>query len=561
MAKVTKNGSRLAPDLIGFEDVVDVGRGRFAILGRDGASEIAGEPTVWWFRPDGSLIGSQTVNDGAPGRVYGLLDGSPGRGLDVAVVRQIVPSPWNSTDPIHVRLVDPGGRGPDRVALDGAEVLGTRTERAIEPWGGGHAVLQPRDGPGFADWGLFLQRTDAKGRERFTEVLTTENDAPVALGDASALPGGGLAVAATFTNAWGSGAWLWFTNGKGWVIAEGRLDLYGSREEAFRAKVGEVDTELLARGDLLTVWEEGPVLGRRFDARGGALGTEMVLVEDPAAFDVDVMATEAGGFLLTWTEVSTHPVRNIGSLAVFVQEFDAMGNRVGPRTEVTRQADAGADPMLTPDGSGGAHLIWADRGWNGLGDSRDDVPQAVLHGVRTQWTGGREEAGGNGRDRLKGGKNDDILDGRGGRDVLLGRAGDDDLRGGDGNDVLKGAGGRDVLSGGRGSDRLVGGGGDDVLNGGAGRDVLIGGRGRDAFVFSEVRGRDVIRDFDPDRDVVLLEGDILARAFATGPVVEERGGSTVIFHRTMDYEVVLRGVTDLDYNTNFAGGPIQMFDI
>ena len=133
MARLAGGGMRLAPEVIGFEDLVGLGRGRFAVTGRDGASEIAGEPTVWWFRPDGGLIGEVAVNDGAPGRVFGLLDGSPGRGLEVATARQIAPSPFDGTDPVHVRLLSPGGPGPDRVALDGTEVLGTRIQRTIEP--------------------------------------------------------------------------------------------------------------------------------------------------------------------------------------------------------------------------------------------------------------------------------------------------------------------------------------------------------------------------------------------------------------------------------------------
>ena len=422
-------------------------------------------------------------------------------------------------------------------------------------------MLQPRDGPGFADWGLHLQRTDAAGRERFTRVLTTQNDAPVVLADAATLPGGGLAVAATFSNGTGSGAWIWFANGKGRIEADTRLDFYGSQVEAFGNGVSEVQVETLARGDLLAVWDEGEVIARRFDASGAPLGTEVVLLPFArSASDIDVMATETGGFLLTWTQVATHPVTGNGGRWVFVREFDAAANAVGRIRLVTREADAGSEPMLAPDGSGGAHLVWADRAWNGRGDNRDYVPQLVLHEVETQWSGGRERAGDGGRDRLRGGARDDLLDGRGGHDVLLGRGGDDDLRGGAGDDVLKGARGRDVLTGGRGDDRLVGGGGDDVLLGGAGRDVLIGGAGRDAFVFVDAAGRDVIRDFDPARDVVRLEGEIMALAFASGPAVEERGGDTVIFHQSMDYQIVLRGVTDLDYSTNFADGPILMFD-
>lgn len=43
---------------------------------------------------------------------------------------------------------------------------------------------------------------------------------------------------------------------------------------------------------------------------------------------------------------------------------------------------------------------------------------------------------------------------------------------------------------------------------GSGNDVLTGGRGRDVFVF--VGGRDRITDFDPVRDRLVLDRDILS---------------------------------------------------
>ena len=76
----------------------------------------------------------------------------------------------------------------------------------------------------------------------------------------------------------------------------------------------------------------------------------------------------------------------------------------------------------------------------------------------------------NGRDRLHGTAQDDVIDARGGRDDLWGGAGD------------------------------------DVLSGGAGRDRLTGGAGADQFVFDRA-GRDRITDFDATKgDVIDLRG-------------------------------------------------------
>ncbi|PVE23872.1 hypothetical protein DC522_13820 [Microvirga sp. KLBC 81] len=93
-----------------------------------------------------------------------------------------------------------------------------------------------------------------------------------------------------------------------------------------------------------------------------------------------------------------------------------------------------------------------------------------------------------------GGKNDD---------VIYGRSGKDSLKGNDGDDVLIGGGGKDVLSGGNGDDKLVG---------GAGVDTLTGGIGGDTFVFSSRsdtgfgKSRDVIADFNRGEDWIDLSG-------------------------------------------------------
>ena len=76
----------------------------------------------------------------------------------------------------------------------------------------------------------------------------------------------------------------------------------------------------------------------------------------------------------------------------------------------------------------------------------------------------------------------DVLRGRGGRDVVDAQAGNDLVRGRGGNDLLEGGKGSDTLMGGAGNDVLRGAGGSDRLTGGAGNDVLVGGSGHDIAV-------------------------------------------------------------------------------
>ena len=78
--------------------------------------------------------------------------------------------------------------------------------------------------------------------------------------------------------------------------------------------------------------------------------------------------------------------------------------------------------------------------------------------------------------------NNDVLRGRGGRDVVDAQAGNDLVRGRGGNDLLEGGKGSDTLLGDAGNDVLRGAGGNDRLTGGAGNDVLVGGSGHDIAV-------------------------------------------------------------------------------
>ncbi|MDF2235866.1 Ig-like domain-containing protein [Albimonas sp. CAU 1670] len=78
-----------------------------------------------------------------------------------------------------------------------------------------------------------------------------------------------------------------------------------------------------------------------------------------------------------------------------------------------------------------------------------------------------------------------------------------------GRDELTGNGAANLIEGGARSDKLWGEGGNDILVGGLGKDKMWGGEGDDVFVIEdapEFRGKDCIKDFVLDEDVVELSG-------------------------------------------------------
>ena len=106
-------------------------------------------------------------------------------------------------------------------------------------------------------------------------------------------------------------------------------------------------------------------------------------------------------------------------------------------------------------------------------------------------------------DTLKGDDQANLFSSGAGNDRLKGHEGADTLFGASGNDLLKGGRGRDSLNGGDDADTLNGGSGDDFLNGGAGHDLLTGGKGEDTFRFA-TRSRDVVTDFEPESDTLMI---------------------------------------------------------
>jgi Ca2+-binding RTX toxin-like protein len=91
-----------------------------------------------------------------------------------------------------------------------------------------------------------------------------------------------------------------------------------------------------------------------------------------------------------------------------------------------------------------------------------------------------------------------------GNDLYDGRKGHvtDAVTGGDGKDRIYGGTENNILSGGNGKDQLLGGGGADILTGGPGADRFIFKTLSDSTVAA--RGRDTITDFAPGRDTIDL---------------------------------------------------------
>jgi Ca2+-binding RTX toxin-like protein len=180
--------------------------------------------------------------------------------------------------------------------------------------------------------------------------------------------------------------------------------------------------------------------------------------------------------------------------------------------------------------------------------------------------------GGNGNDVLNGGDGNDTLIGSFGNDILLGEAGSDRMIGGVGNDnyyvntladvvvetstvageidsvyasisyrlganverlyltgtaangtgnnsnnFISGNAGNNILVGGSGNDTLIGAAGNDTLIGSVGNDTLTGGAGGDRFVFqSRNQGVDLIRDFNPVNDFILVSASGFGGGLVSG---------------------------------------------
>ena len=129
---------------------------------------------------------------------------------------------------------------------------------------------------------------------------------------------------------------------------------------------------------------------------------------------------------------------------------------------------------------------------------------------------------------------DDFIDGAAGADFITGGKGADTLYGKDGDDTLDGGAGADQLIGGAGDDSISAGSGNDTLWGDAGDDTLSGGKGEDVFIYNNGDGKDIISDYVPDVDkVIILSGNVKSVTNDTaGDVTFKIGSGQIVFQNS-----------------------------
>lgn len=200
-------------------------------------------------------------------------------------------------------------------------------------------------------------------------------------------------------------------------------------------------------------------------------------------------------------------------------EIDATDTRLvsfdGNTVVVTPPAHLDIDARYAIEIEAGAFVDMAGQGFEGI-----DAGDASTFNFTTSDTAAASDAAypsTSAGDLLRGGADDDRINGRAGADLMSGGGGDDRLNGSTGDDMLDGGAdndrlnsgaGDDDLFGGAGDDRLIGQAGNDLLDGRAGNDLLKGALGRDTFVFNS--GHDMIQDFDtgaetPPSDQIIID--------------------------------------------------------
>ncbi len=182
------------------------------------------------------------------------------------------------------------------------------------------------------------------------------------------------------------------------------------------------------------------------------------------------------------------------------------------------------NPEVSSDAGGNDQLRGGEGNDTMAGGGGDDT----LHG------GADDDVlrGDAGADRVYGGAGDDVASGGAGDDHVLGEAGDDSLSGGDGRDYVNAGSGNDSVDGGAGADKLVGGTGADTIVGGSGDDNMWGGNWSsdgeaDMFVVSAGGGKDMIHDFEVEKDVIDLSAYGLEYSDLAAHL-QDQGWATVI---------------------------------
>ncbi len=116
------------------------------------------------------------------------------------------------------------------------------------------------------------------------------------------------------------------------------------------------------RGSLVAIWSQstpdlGTIFAAPFDTAGIVLGpTVPVRVVASAVHRGDIVPDDRGGFIIVWEDGHN------GSLDVFAQRLDSLGNVLWPATGVVLSDEPHGqyDAHLIPDGEGGVIAAWTD---------------------------------------------------------------------------------------------------------------------------------------------------------------------------------------------------------
>jgi len=130
------------------------------------------------------------------------------------------------------------------------------------------------------------------------------------------------------------------------------------------------------------------------------------------------------------------------------------------------------------------------------------------------------------------------------------------------NNTLVGNEKNNTLVGLQGGDFLVGNGGNDTLIGGPQTDTLIGGNGNDHFVYnSPSEGRDIIGDFTPSDDTIVIKGSGFGHTFTLGSSIKANQlvfGSKAIGNRPQFVYNRPTGLLSYDFDGAGAQAPIDI---
>ncbi len=238
---------------------------------------------------------------------------------------------------------------------------------------GGYVIVWQSDAQDGSGNGIFAQRYTQEGVITGSEVLVNTTVLgsqvdPVVAG----LTGGGYVVAWTDQN---SGL-----DGSGWGVFAQQFDTFGnavgseflvnsttvsSQYEPSIASLSDGGFVIVYRDDSGSDGSAAGVLGQRFNALGNAVGSEFQVNTQfsSSQFDPSITGLSGGGFVVTWTSVSSGLAGDGSSWGTFAQVYDAAGSAVGSEFQVnTTTVQSQYQAVVAGLNGGGFVVAWRDDG-------------------------------------------------------------------------------------------------------------------------------------------------------------------------------------------------------